>query len=53
MDKCWIQIIQWLIKDSNFELIEQYFHTPSITAKELNKKQKNNENCIVIDGQAF
>ena len=35
------------------ELIEQYFHTPSITAKELNKKQKNNENCIVIDGRPF
>ena len=35
------------------ELIEQYFHTPSITAKELNEKQKNNENCIVIDGRPF
>jgi rhodanese-related sulfurtransferase len=35
------------------ELIEKYFHTPSITAKELNKKQKNNENCIVIDGRPF
>ena len=35
------------------ELIEKHFHTPSITAKELNKKQKNNENCIVIDGRPF
>ena len=35
------------------ELIEKIFHTPSITAKELNKKQKNNENCIVIDGRPF
>ncbi|MDC1209411.1 rhodanese-like domain-containing protein, partial [Pseudomonadota bacterium] len=35
------------------ELIEKHFHTPSITAKELNEKQKNNENCIVIDGRPF
>jgi len=35
------------------ELIEKHFDTPSITAKELNKKQKNNENCIVIDGRPF
>ena len=35
------------------ELIEKHFHTPSITAKELNEKQKNNENCIVIDGRTF
>ena len=35
------------------ELIEKHFHTPSITAKELDKKQKNNENCIVIDGRPF
>ena len=35
------------------ELIEKYFHTPSITAKELAQKQKNNENYIVIDGRPF
>ena len=35
------------------ELIEKYFHTPSITAKELAQKQKNNENYIVIDGRTF
>ena len=35
------------------ELVEKYFHTPSITAKELAQKQKNNENYIVIDGRPF
>ena len=35
------------------ELIEKYFHTPSITSKELAQKQKNNENYIVIDGRPF
>ena len=35
------------------ELIEKHFHTPSITAKDLIKKQDNNENCIVIDGRPF
>ena len=35
------------------ELVEKYFHTPSITAKELAQKQKDNENYIVIDGRPF
>jgi len=35
------------------ELIEKHFHTPSITAMELDQKQKNNDNYIVIDGRPF
>ena len=35
------------------ELVEHKFHTPSITAAELSKKQKEKKNIIILDGRPF
>ena len=35
------------------ELVEQKFHTPSITATELSQKQKENKDLVILDGRPF
>ena len=35
------------------ELVEQKYHTPSITATELSQKQKENKDLVILDGRPF